>query len=68
MFGPFLISVVPSQVSKAYWLEKCWPRSFIQKVAEWIHFTLFEIILPTIKLKMYSVHFLGLMKSATKRR
>ena len=33
-------------------------------VAEWIHFTLFGIILPTIKGKC--VHFGGLMNSATK--
>ena len=33
-------------------------------VAEWIHFTLFGIILPTIKLKVYT--FWGLMNSATK--
>ena len=33
-------------------------------VAEWIHFTLFGIILPTIKLKAYA--FWGLMNSATK--
>ena len=33
-------------------------------VAEWIHFTLLGIILPTIKLKVYT--FLGLMNSATK--
>ena len=33
-------------------------------VAEWIHFTLFWIILPTIKLKVYT--FGGLMNSATK--
>ena len=33
-------------------------------VAEWIHFTLFGIIVPTIKLKMYP--FWGLMNSATK--
>ena len=32
-------------------------------VAEWIHFTLFGIILPTIKLKVYTF---GLMNSATK--
>ena len=30
-------------------------------VAEWIHFTLCGIMLPTIKLKV--VHFLGLMNS-----
>ena len=34
-------------------------------VAEWIHFTLFRIVLPTIKLKAYA--FGGLMNSATKR-
>ena len=33
-------------------------------VDEWIHFTLFGIILPTIKTKR--VHFWGLMNSATK--
>ena len=33
-------------------------------VAEWIHFTLFRIILPTIKLKVYT--FEGPMNSATK--
>ena len=33
-------------------------------VAEWIHFILLGIILPTIKVE--SVHFLGLMNSATK--
>ena len=27
---------------------------FIVLVAEWIHFTLFGIILPTIKLKVYT--------------
>ena len=32
-------------------------------VAEWIHFTLFGIILPTIKLKVYT--FWWLMNSAT---
>ena len=37
----------------------------IYLVAEWMHFTLSGIILPTIKLK---VHFLGLMNSATKFR
>ena len=34
-------------------------------VAEWIHFTLLGIILPTIKPKVYT--FGGLMNSATKR-
>ena len=34
-------------------------------VAEWIHFTLFGIISPTIKTK--SVHVLELMNSATKQ-
>ena len=33
-------------------------------VAEWIHFTLFGIILPTMKGKVYT--FLGLMNLATK--
>ena len=33
-------------------------------VAEWIHFTLLGIILPTIKLKVYTLG--GLMNSATK--
>ena len=33
-------------------------------VAEWIHFTLFGIIVPTIKLKVYT--FGGLMNSATR--
>ena len=33
-------------------------------VAEWIHFTLFGIRLPTVKLKVYT--FGGLMNSATK--
>ena len=33
-------------------------------VAEWIHFTLFGIVVPTIKLKVYT--FRGLMNSATK--
>ena len=33
-------------------------------VAEWIHFTLFGIISPTVRTK--SIHFLGLMNSATK--
>ena len=33
-------------------------------VAEWIHFTLSGIILPTLKLKVYT--FGGLMNSATK--
>ena len=33
-------------------------------VAEWLHFTLLGIILPTIKLKVYT--FRGLMNSATK--
>ena len=33
-------------------------------VAEWIHFTLFGIMIPTIKAE--SVHFWGLMNSATK--
>ena len=33
-------------------------------VAEWIHFTLFGIILPTIKLKVCT--FWGLTNSATK--
>ena len=33
-------------------------------VAEWIHFTLFGIIFPTIKLKVYTLG--GLMNSATK--
>ena len=37
------------------------PQTFIL-VAEWIHFTLFGIISPTIRPK---VHFLGLMNSAT---
>ena len=35
-------------------------------VAEWIHFTLSGIILPTLKLKVYT--FWGLMNSATKER
>ena len=35
-------------------------------VAGQIHFTLFGIILPTIKLKVYT--FLGLVNSATKSR
>ena len=34
-------------------------------VAEWIHFTLFGIILPTIKRKVYT--FGGFMNSATKQ-
>ena len=33
-------------------------------MAEWIHFTLFGIVVPTIKPKVYTV--LGLMRSATK--
>ena len=33
-------------------------------VAEWIHFTLLGIVVPTIKLKVYT--FLGLVNSATK--
>ena len=33
-------------------------------VAEWIHYTLFGIELPTIKLKVYT--FGGLLNSATK--
>ena len=33
-------------------------------VAEWIHFALFGIVLPHYKTK--SVHFFGLMSSATK--
>ena len=37
---------------------------FRRLVAEWIHFTLFGKILPTIKLKVYT--FLGLMNSATR--
>ena len=37
---------------------------FYVLVADWIHFTLFEIILPTIKLKVYT--FGGLRSSATK--
>ena len=40
-----------------WWEDSC-------LVAEWIHFTLFGIILPTIKLKVYT--FLGLMNSAIK--
>ena len=36
----------------------------IDLVAEWIHFTLFGRMLPTIKLKVYT--FGGLMNSATK--
>ena len=39
-------------------------RSHAQLVAEWIHITLFGIILTTIKLKVYT--FGGLMNSATK--
>ena len=35
-------------------------------VAEWIHFTLLGIVVPTIKLKVYT--FLGLVNSATKIR
>ena len=35
-------------------------------VAEWIHFALFGIILPTINTE--SVHFLGLMNSAARYR
>ena len=31
------------------------PMFFIFLVAEWIHFTLLGIILPTIKLKVYTV-------------
>ena len=38
------------------------PRPYL--VAEWIHFTLLGIIVPTIKLKVYT--FSGLMNSATK--
>ena len=34
-------------------------------VAELVHFTLFGIILPNIKLKVYT--FFGLMNSASKR-
>ena len=36
----------------------------VELVAEWIHFTLLGIILPTIKLKLHT--FWGLMNSATK--
>ena len=35
-------------------------------VAEWIHFTVFGAILPTIELKVYA--FWGLVNSATKTR
>ena len=35
-------------------------------VAEWIHFTLFGIISPTIKLKVYA--FGGLMNSAPQKQ
>ena len=35
-------------------------------VAEWIHFTLFGILLPTTHYKTESLHFWGLMNSATK--
>ena len=43
-------------------LERHDPETHL--VAEWIHFTLFGIILPTIKLKVYTSG--GLMNSATK--
>ena len=36
----------------------------INLVAEWIHFTLFGIILPTMKLKVYTFG-VGLMNSGT---
>ena len=36
----------------------------LRLVAEWIHFTLFGIVLPTLKPKVYT--FGGLMNSATK--
>ena len=45
-------------------LGKEFTLSYHNLVAEWIHFTLFWIVLPTIKLKVYT--FLGLMNSATK--
>ena len=46
-----------------------WPLFRVQGyvgflIAEWIHFTLFWIIPPTIKLKVYT--FGGLMNSATR--
>ena len=40
------------------------PPCTVNLVAEWIHFRLLGIILPTIKLKVYT--FGGLMNSATK--
>ena len=43
------------------------PNAVIYLVAEWIHFTLFGIILPVIAhYQTKSVHFLGLVNSATK--
>ena len=47
--------------------DGCYDELFLSRgslVAEWIHFTLFGIILPTIKLKVYT--FWGPMNSATK--
>ena len=40
------------------------PSNIPDLVAEWIHFTLFVIVLPTIKLKVCT--FWGLMNPATK--
>ena len=42
--------------SKNCWFDWCCRKGDTQKnlVAEWIHFTLFGIILPTIKLKVYT--------------
>ena len=58
---------------RAIWIAGRWGLRFgssrfhsalLFLVAEWIHSTLFGIILPTIKLKVYTVG--GLMNSATK--
>ena len=44
---PVLQGLLPSQPKPAAWTEG-------YLVAEWIHFTFFVIILPTIKLKVYT--------------
>ena len=52
----FVIVAVAAVVvpAAAFLLWYHWTRNHSNLVAEWIHFTLWGIILPTIKLKVYT--------------
>ena len=63
--GPTSRKYCNYRVKRLFWryCSSCLRNNVVILVAEWIHFTHFGIILPY---KTESVHFLGLMNSATK--